>query len=41
MSNDLSYQWTDDLDDRLSPEELFSSLYAELHRMEADAHWLG
>src|SRR5687768_12169117 len=33
MSNDLSYQWADDLDDRLSPEELFSSLYAELHQM--------
>jgi RNA polymerase sigma factor (TIGR02999 family) len=33
MSNEFSYKWSDDLDDRLSPEELFSSLYAELHRM--------
>ncbi len=33
MSNDLSVKWADDLDDTLSPEELFCSLYAELHRM--------
>lgn len=33
MSNDLSFNWQDDLDDKLSPEEQFSSLYAELHRM--------
>jgi RNA polymerase sigma factor (TIGR02999 family) len=33
MTNDLSFKWMDDLDGRLKPEELFSSLYAELHRM--------
>jgi RNA polymerase sigma factor (TIGR02999 family) len=33
MSNDLSFKWADDLDDSLSPEEQFSSLYADLHRM--------
>jgi len=33
MSDDFSFKWGDDLDDGRSPEELFSSLYAELHRM--------
>ena len=33
MSNDFSIKWADDLDDTLSPEELFSTLYTELHRM--------
>jgi RNA polymerase sigma factor (TIGR02999 family) len=33
MSNDFTAEWADDLDEGLSPEELFSSLYAELHQM--------
>jgi RNA polymerase sigma factor (TIGR02999 family) len=33
MTNDFTFKWTADLDDKLSPEQLFSSLYAELHRM--------
>lgn len=33
MSHDFSFNWADDIDDRRSPEQLFSSLYAELHRM--------
>src|SRR5688500_9533264 len=33
MSNDFSVKWADDVDDTLSPEQMFSTLYAELHRM--------